>query len=448
MRRNSLCRLLACLLLSAASLLPAWAAPVRFAGRVINGTHGDAAAAGATIRLLRLDTETGKGQTLATAKSNARGDFDMGRLDVPADDLLFARIEWNGYPYVEPAFDGGGRLEGAGIQPDRLSLRVYDTTQETPPLIFTAHHIAIKSEGANLKCIERMVIENPSNRTYVGGDENVTILLPLPKGAKDVRLDADAVDARLVKVGQDAHPVYGVAKPILPAAAGVRNALIVEYSMPWAREGVNLSRRLQYPVKFFFVAREQSDKALQVTAPRLGAVQETQLPLDGQMQTRLINAVGSPQNPQPALKAGDEVDVVVSRAVNPLVWAFVAFVAVLFLAVPLTLLRSRNRAAAPHANGPQLGSEQGASRSEKRSGGTRAKIAEPGSQGSVIPGILADGRALSGPLAAPSAAREWIDKIALLDDDWEAGKLEQSEYQRQRAAWKQKVVELLSAEGE
>ncbi len=447
MRRNSLCRLLACLLLSAASLLPAWAAPVRFAGRVINGTRGDAPAAGAAIRLLRLDTETGKGQTLATAKSNARGDFDMGRLNVPADDLLFARIEWNGYPYVEPAFDGGGRLEGANIQPDRLSLRVYDTTPESPPLVFTAHHIAVKSEGANLKCIERMVIENPSNRTYVGGDEGVTILLPLPKGAKDVRLDADAVDARLVKVGS----VYGVAKPILPAAAGVRNALIVEYSMPWAREGVNLSRRLQYPVKFFFVAREQSDSKLQVTAPRLGAVQETQLPLEGQMQTRLINAIGSPQNPQPALKAGDEVQVVVSRAVNPLVWAFVAFVGVLFLAVPLTLLRSRNsrsRLAVQPANNAQSDMDRGTSSGAKRSGGSSVKIAEPGPQASVIPGILADGTELSSPLAAPSAAREWIDKIALLDDDWEAGKLEQNEYQRRRAAWKQKVVELWSAEAE
>jgi hypothetical protein len=43
-----------------------------------------------------------------------------------------------------------------------------------------------------------------------------------------------------------------------------------------------------------------------------------------------------------------------------------------------------------------------------------------------------------------SAAREWIDKLAQLDEDWEAGKIERDDYDQRRAAWKTKLIELLS----
>jgi hypothetical protein len=44
----------------------------------------------------------------------------------------------------------------------------------------------------------------------------------------------------------------------------------------------------------------------------------------------------------------------------------------------------------------------------------------------------------------PPAARELIDRLAQLDEDWEAGKIERDVYDERRAAWKTKLIELLS----
>jgi hypothetical protein len=421
------------------------AAPVRIAGQVTNGSRNKAPAAGATIKLVRMDEQNGGAAVLRTAKADARGAFDMGRVDVPQDDLLFARVEWQGYPYISPAYDGGKQLQGFDIKPEKLELAVFDTTEDDPPMAFSVHHVAVKTEGANLKCIERIVVENGSNKTYIGtGKNGITILLPLPKGAKDVKIDPRLVDAKL----HNFNGVYGVSKPIMPQEAGQRNAVIVEYTMPWTKEGVNLSRKLQYPTLFFFVAREESDKELQVNAPQLGKDETQELPIDGGMQKRIVNPIGSPQGPEPALQAGTDVKIVVTRPTNPLVWAFVAFVGALCAIVPLTLLRKR---AAPRkpivvTNG-DIGVNTGKSHpvgAEVTHNGGARKIAEPAT-GASVNGRIHTALAVSPDLIAmPPAARELIDRLAQLDEDWEAGKIERDVYDERRAAWKTKLIELLS----
>lgn len=421
------------------------AAPVRIAGQVTNGSRNKAPAAGATIKLVRMDEQNGGATVLRTAKSDARGAFDMGRVDVPQDDLLFARVEWQGYPYISPAYDGGKQLQGFDIKPDKLELAVFDTTEDDPPMAFSVHHVAIKTEGANLKCTERIVVENGSNKTFVGtGKEGITILMPLPKGAKDVKIDPRLVDAKL----HNFNGVYGISKPIMPQEAGQRNAIIVEYTLPWSREGVNLSRKLQYATLFFFVAREESDKELKITAPQLGKDETQELPIDGGMQTRIVNPIGNPQGPEPALQAGTDVKIVVTRPTNPLVWAFVAFVGALCAVVPLTLLRKRvsPRKVASDGNG-EIGVSTGRTHSPSADVAPHdgaGKIAEPASGASVNGRIHTASAVSPDSIAMSSAAREWIDKLAQLDEDWEAGKIERDDYDQRRAAWKTKLIELLS----
>lgn len=310
------------------------AAPLRVAGQVTNGTHNNGPVAGAPVRLLRLDQASGQSQLLKTVKSDKTGRFDLGHFDVKPEDLLFARVEWQGYPYVAPAYVGPSHSHEANIKPDKLELRVFDTTKDSPRLSFTVHHVAIESDGSNLKCVERIVVDNPTRRTYIGsGDDGVTIGLALPAGAKDVAVDPSIPDASLVKIGK----VYGVAKPITPSVHNERNAIIVNYTLPWASGGIDLSRRLLYPARFFFVARTESDRKLKIAAEQLGPDQDTSLPLEGGMQTRIVNSIGPSKDSKPVLDAGTMVAINVSRSINPLVWAFVAFVGALCLAVPLTL---------------------------------------------------------------------------------------------------------------
>ena len=398
--------------------LSAHAATTRIAGHVINGTKDGAPAVGVKIKLLRLNQSTGESEAVSERTSGADGSFDFGAVKVAADDMLFVRSTWQNQPYMAPAFDGANQLPlGIKVNPQQISAQVFDTSSSAPGLVFTAQHIAISSvpdSDKTLKCVERMVVENPTKTTFVGaGKEGVTIVLPLPKGAADVKLDPNLMkDAKLVKSGS----VYGIAKPILPQLAGQRNAIVVEYTMPFTRGVVDLSRKLQYPARFFFVAREEKDKSLVIKAPKLGADMTQPLPIDGQTENRIVNSVGQPMSGTIALPAGTDIQISVERPIKPLVWGFVAFVAALLLAVPLTLLRSRFTGSRP------------------------AKMAEPARQASVNAGV---------PFAMPANysrdQQVLIENLARLDDDYEAGRLDRDEYVRRRAEGKRELLDKMTA---
>jgi hypothetical protein len=166
------------------------------------------------------------------------------------------------------------------------------------------------------------------------------------------------------------------------------------------------------------------------------------------MQSRIVNPIGSPQGPEPALQAGTEVKIVVTRPTNPLVWAFVAFVGALCAVVPLTLLRKR---ASPRKAVLSDNGEIGVSTGKSHSPGAEVtpnvgarKIAEPASGASVNGRIHTAFAVSPDSIAMTPAARELIDRLAQLDEDWEAGKIERDAYDERRAAWKTKLIELLS----
>jgi hypothetical protein len=125
----------------------------------------------------------------------------------------------------------------------------------------------------------------------------------------------------------------------------------------------------------------------------------------------------------------------VSRSVNPLVWAFVAFVGALCVAVPLTLLRGRAGKGGEPADVALI---------------SGAKIAEPALDASVIQRnsmVVGAGPADGLSEARQAQVQEWIEKIARLDEEWEAGSIEPNEYRTRRAAWKKTVVEIMWADG-
>ncbi|MBV9468338.1 MAG: hypothetical protein JOZ57_03775, partial [Abitibacteriaceae bacterium] len=255
----------------------------RIAGQVTNATH-NAPATGAPVQLFRPN---GKGQpwTLIKAtKVGGNGRFDFGPLELAADDLLIARVEWQGYPYEVPAYDGAGRLKqldpDISIHPADLILQVFDSTTQPPPLTSKWHQVAIEAKDRDLKCSERVVIENPSRQTFLGeGPQHITVRLHLPAGAHDVELDPEIKDATLTHTGDTVE----IAKPITPAAYNNENSISFSYvmswplSLPWNR-ALDLSRKIDYPTRFFFVARAEGDRSLKVIAPQLGADRTISLP--------------------------------------------------------------------------------------------------------------------------------------------------------------------------
>jgi hypothetical protein len=405
---------------------PLLAAPTRIAGQVLNDTTGKPAV-GAVLEFVKA--RQGSDPVLvAKMRSDAGGKFGVA-LNLAREDLVFARCNWMGHVYVAPAYDGGGKLQAMGVKldPQKLKLRIFDTTTSLVPLTFLVHHLAVESAPGGLKCHERFVVENPTRKMFLGlGPRHATLLISLPPGAKNVKLDPGIADAKLEKRPDG----WAIIKPIAPNIGGAddRNVIAINYemkwpsSLPWGRT-IDFSRRLQYPTKFFFVAREDADKKLKVEAPKLSKDQQAPVNIQGQPQTRWVNIAGRPMGDKPVLQSGDVLNIKISSPVEPLFWGFLGFVVLLLVAIPVVLFRRGK---------PRLASEAASRKIAE------PKSAEPQPQASV-----------SMQPCAPEApvftleAEELIERIARLDDAYARGEVEPPEYRRQRAVWKNAVVEQL-----
>lgn len=222
--------------------------------------------------------------------------------------------------------------------------------------------------------------------------------------------------------------------------------------LPWART-VDLSQKILYPTNFFFVARKTEDRVLQVVAPKLGADTEQELPIDNNTEVRVVNAIGRPMAEKPALNSDERVEVKVTREVNPLFWAFLAFLAAIALLVPLALRSSHRRrdVVSDDDDWEEIElREAGLSRVASRSSG-----GEPSKNANVVSGVSRPtSRAINGAHAAfssgdlptpiPSNVQSLIEEIAQLDEAWEQGQVEEADYRQRRAAWKQQIAASLS----
>ena len=412
------------------------AAPTPIAGVVRDGTTGNRPLPGATVQLIRPGDKGAK-KILQTVRTDAAGRYVFAAQEWGSDDLLMANVPHQGYDYAAVAYDGGNKLKAVGmtVNPAQVDVSTYDTTTKNVPLQFQAHHLAIKSTETGLNVIERIVVINPTEKTFLGiGPRRISVLLNVPKGARDVALDPKITDAKLIKTTSG----YGIERPITPQAYGARNAIIFSYNidwpskLPWAKK-IDLSREINYPTQFFFVARLPDDKNLEVEAPLLGKATNAKVPIDGKEETRVVNSLGPPQMPgmpggeknDPVLSAGANMPVIIARPVNPLFWAFSAMVVGLIVFLPVAMIKPRR----------------------DKSIEARAKSAEPrAKQGVKLPASAPAAATTNGAadLTLTPQAQTLIAQIAQLDDEHEAGRIEDEDYQTRRAACKAQLIDKLN----
>lgn len=423
-----------CIAILASFLLavaPVLLADTAIQGVVINGSNGQNVA-GVSVELRRNADPGKQGKLIATTVSGAGGKF---RFTVPLaehDSLLVAQARYKGFPYEVPAYDGGKRLGqfNVEIDPSKVRLPVFDTTKSLVPLNFLAHHLEIKSRPGGISCVERYLVNNPSKKTFLGlGPNNATILLDLPDGAKNVTLDPRVTDAKLVK-----NPGgYSIAKAILPSVGGDTTDLIVNYEMDWPsklpwKRSLDLSREVQYPTRFFFVQRADTERGLQVEGTKvsdkdkepLSSDQTVQLNINGESQGRVINAIGNPKSEDDALVPGDRLQITVSNPVNPTFWAFLGFLLLLIILIPLSLWR---RTVAPSPN------------AEKAD-----KMGEPVKVKNVYGETLQIGTTSKDWLESP-AAMALIEQLAALDEAFAAGEIEEDDYRDKRDVCKRALLQ-------
>ena len=392
-------------------------------GVVVNGSNNQNVA-GIKVQLRRSGDPGKPGKLIATATTGAKGAFTF---QVPAsehDFLLVATATYQGFPYEVPAFDGGQHLTqfNVKIDPTKVRLPIFETSHSLIPLQMSVSHLNVKSRPGGLSCVEFLIINNPSKKTFLGiGNDKATVLLDLPKGAKNVRLDPQTVGATLNKRPDG----YSITQPIPPTLNTEGTALIVDYDidwpsrLPWERS-VDLSSEVQYPTKFFFVQRSSEDGALQVTGSKLSGDKSVKMNIDGKPIDSIINAVGDPQGAKTALLPGDQLQIQVSSPINPTFWAFLGFLVLLIILIPLSLWR---RSASPSPDETKAD-----------------KMEEPVDDQSVYGKTLQSGTTSTDWLKTPAAAA-LIDQMAALDEAYDAGEMDDKEYQNQRDVCKRALLQ-------
>ena len=147
-------------------------------GTVVNASQDGAAQADAEVVLrVRLN---GQFVPVARTQSDAQGSFQFTGLPVGEDQLYLPGANHDGIHYPGPRLPLTAMRSRANVK-----LKVHDTLTHPNPLVVRRHQIWIQTEPGALRVTESLVVDNPTQTTYVGqptGEETepVTLALAIP----------------------------------------------------------------------------------------------------------------------------------------------------------------------------------------------------------------------------------------------------------------------------
>jgi hypothetical protein len=170
-------------------------------GTVVNASDDQLAPCQAEV-VLRIEAD-GQFIPFRETQSDAQGRFRFERLPVGDGYCYLAGGNRHGMHYPGP------RVQLNTAEPQAtIELKVYDAAEGPSPLVLKKCEIWLKPEADALRVTERMLIDNPSNTSYVGqsavdGDEPVTLQLAIPAGVERTTFDKEFFGRRFaVKNGK------------------------------------------------------------------------------------------------------------------------------------------------------------------------------------------------------------------------------------------------------
>jgi hypothetical protein len=192
----------------------------RIEGTIASGTAGASIPNGLEVTLLSIDG--------ATVSPVAQTILEGGRyaFEVPADGRLtfLPLVTYQGIRYLG---------EVAILTPEEQTavrdLVLFQTTNERPQLsisVSSATVLAIDRGLGQLVIVREDLVENPSDRIYVGGDDGVTVTLPVLDGT----IEANGQDAGEGEYRHDGG-VMQAAIPLRPGATALRTQYLVAYDL-------------------------------------------------------------------------------------------------------------------------------------------------------------------------------------------------------------------------
>ena len=147
-------------------------------GLVVNLSEGEAPARGIEVILrVRLD---GEFVAVGAAQSDDEGRFAFAGLPLDEDLVYLPGANLDGIHYPGPRLQLNHRQPAATVK-----LVVRETIAEPNPLVIRRHEIVIQAEAGALHVTEALLVDNPTQRTFVGQDGSderppVTFALGIP----------------------------------------------------------------------------------------------------------------------------------------------------------------------------------------------------------------------------------------------------------------------------
>jgi hypothetical protein len=369
----------------------------RIQGQLVNGTTGRPASR-QTVQLLM--PAQGRIQQVAVTQTDAEGRYAFARADIKPANFYLLQVSHEGVNYHDPVrFGADGNATG--------NFKIYNASRIAPPVRITSARILVRAQGDKVRVEELFALRNDTNPPVSYIDANGTFRF---------KLNHDAGQPSVAVAGEMNLPLPQQVQPgNAPGQFFIRYALkpgltvvMVAYESGYSSESFNLADSVPYPIDQ--VEMDVVPATLAVSSPLFKPVGQDS-DTGGQKlvaedikpdQTLEAGFHGSPlaENGSPQSQETGEVKEL-PNSMTRLGWPLLGcFLLVLFWAM-----------------GVRMSKEW-----------TRRDIARPGS-----PAL----KELQAKL------EKLLDSLANLDELFEAGKLPEKKYWRERLDLKAKLVVLL-----
>lgn len=153
--------------------------------RVIQGTPNAAPITSGTPILEVYDGD----KLVAKMETPLESDGHIRVYDIPLQTRITPRVKMS---YAGIEYEVVGEPMSSSNPSQDLSLTVYEITEQQPDWQIRMRHVMLQPAGTSIQVSEVLVVDNPSDRTFVGTADpagNRTVFrLPMPDGASDVEV--------------------------------------------------------------------------------------------------------------------------------------------------------------------------------------------------------------------------------------------------------------------
>jgi hypothetical protein len=357
-------------------------------GSFVNGTPGGKAPGNLPVTLYALSPDGSSLMFTRTVTSDAQGQFVFDKLDATPPILYGLQAEYLRAIYTSEALSfaqGGLTLT--------VPITVYETTADAGSISIERMHMFFDFASPGSTTIGVLyILSNTGDRAYIGSD-GLAARFQLPAGATGLSFMDGELGGRFKSLGNG----FADTEAVAPGTGTTQ--ILVSYDLPYDAKKLDLQVPVAYPVKSINVLVPEGGARL--TSPQLteSGVRPTQ---GGNMvnfvggnlaagASLVLQLSGAPSVSAPGTAAP------ASQTASPILIVAAALLLVAVAIVAFVWLKQRQQA---------------------------EEVEE-------VQDVEAE-------------QDELLDAIAQLDDDFEAGRIQEKEYRQQRAALKAELKELMT----